>query len=139
MDVPRGYSLCYISHYGRHGSRYLTEDSRYKTLLDLLEEQNRGRNLTSEGLSLLSDMRSLWPKVSGRGGALSEIGWQQHSEIARRMFDRGAALMNGARVYARSSTSGRCIESMEAFCGTLSSLDSSLSIEKNSDEANMAI
>ena len=139
LDVPRGYSLCYISHYGRHGSRYLTEDSRYKTLLDLLEEQNRGRNLTSEGLSLLSDMRSLWPKVSGRGGELSEIGRQQHSGIARRMFDRGAAFMNGARVYARSSTSGRCIESMEAFCGTLSSLDSSLSIEKNSDEANMAV
>lgn len=139
LDIPRGYSLCYISHYGRHGSRYLTEDSRYKTLLDLLEDQNSRCNLSSEGLSLLSDMHSLWPKVQGRGGELSEIGRQQHRDIARRLYSRSSSFMSGAKVYARSSTASRCIASMEAFCGELSLLDGSMSIEKNSDEENMAV
>ena len=139
LDIPRGYSLCYISHYGRHGSRYLTEDSRYKTLLDLLEDQNRRHNLSSEGLSLLSDMRSLWPKVQGRGGELSEIGRQQHRDIARRLYSRSSSFMSGLKVYARSSTASRCIASMEEFCGELSSLDGSMSIEMNPGEENMAV
>ena len=139
FDIPRGYSLCYISHYGRHGSRYLTEDSRYKTLLDLLEDQNRRHNLSSEGLSLLSDMRSLWPKVQGRGGELSEIGRQQHRDIARRLYSRSSSFLRGAKVYARSSTASRCIASMEEFCGALSSLEGSLDIEMDPGEENMAV
>lgn len=37
--APKGYKPFYISHYGRHGSRYLIADRDYKWLVDLLRRR----------------------------------------------------------------------------------------------------
>ena len=34
--APKGYRAFYVSHFGRHGSRYLIFDEQYKEVLDFL-------------------------------------------------------------------------------------------------------
>ena len=45
-DAPEGYEPFYISHYGRHGSRWLTSDNRYIWVNQHFEDQ---KNLTKLG------------------------------------------------------------------------------------------
>lgn len=138
-EVPKGYELFYVSHYGRHGSRYITEDARYTVVLDFLEAQNRAGNLTEEGQALLGNVRQLWAVAEGHGGQLSSIGVAQHRGIAQRLYQRNPALFDAdAKVVARSSTSGRCIASMNAFCDQLQALSPSLIVPRDSSEANMS-
>lgn len=47
--APKGYKPFYVSHYGRHGSRYLIGDRDYKWLVDLFEEAHREGALSDLG------------------------------------------------------------------------------------------
>lgn len=137
---PAGYAPFYLSHYGRHGSRYQGSDARYKDVLDLLEGEGRRRNLTPFGQEVLGRMRLLWSEVRGHGGALSPLGEQQHREIARRMAENYPSLfVPGASVDARSSTVQRCQDSMDAFCGSLLAEQPGLSVTRAADAQTMAV
>ena len=35
--VPEGYSPFYVSHYGRHGSRWMTSDERYLEVIRVFD------------------------------------------------------------------------------------------------------
>lgn len=50
---PEGYTPFYISHYGRHGSRYLISDSEYQTVMEILDKADAVGFLTDKGLSLI--------------------------------------------------------------------------------------
>lgn len=39
--APKGYKPFYISHYGRHGSRYLIGDNEYDKPLQILSEADK--------------------------------------------------------------------------------------------------
>lgn len=137
---PSGYKPFYISHYGRHGSRYQGSDARYKGVLDMLEGEALRHNLTPYGQEVLGRMRCLWSEVQGYGGMLSPIGVQQHREIARRMAENFPDLfVPGASVYARSSTVQRCQDSMDAFCGSLLAEQPGLSVTRAADAQTMAV
>ena len=56
--APKGYQASYISHYGRHGSRYAYTEKAYKVLLDIL------RDGASEGPTTVSPCSPIW-KSSG--------------------------------------------------------------------------
>lgn len=49
--APQGYELVYLSHYGRHGSRWMTSDKRYEWLWQQFEDEKlltrRGRSVRS--------------------------------------------------------------------------------------------
>lgn len=136
--APDGYEVFHVSHYGRHGSRYLTEDARYERPLAFFEQQASKDNLTPAGEELLRRLRTLWSAVRGRGGRLSEVGVRQHRGIARRLYARYPSLFrDGADVQAYSSTTGRCVASMNAFCASLAECDPSLRIVRDSSAANM--
>ena len=138
--APKGYKPFYVSHYGRHGSRYLTRDDRYSRPLEFWRAQQRKGNLTPFGEDFLSRLETLWAEVEGRGGTLSAVGERQHREIAGRMLDRYPGLfVPGAVVEATSSTSGRCQASMDAFCDSLLSACPGLSLSRRSDEETMAV
>ena len=47
--APAGYSPFYISHYGRHGSRYYWSDRLYKELDTLLTVAHERQQLTNRG------------------------------------------------------------------------------------------
>ena len=138
--APEGYEAFYLSHYGRHGSRYLTSDDRYLRPLSFYRSQRKAGNLTPLGEDFLRRLEILWTEVEGKGGQLSEIGVRQHREIAGGMMERYPSLFTpGAVVEASSSTSGRCQASMDAFCDTLLSACPGLSLSRRSDAETMAV
>ena len=138
--APAGFKPFYISHYGRHGSRYQGSDDRYKDVLDYLEMQGRSANLTPFGQDVLARMRTLWSETEGHGGMLSGIGAAQHRAIAARMAARFPAVFpEGAVVEATSSTAQRCQDSMNAFCESLLEAFPSLELSRRSDEQTFAV
>ena len=64
---PEGYVPFYISHYGRHGSRYLSHERELEAV-DLLEEAAAANKLTDDGLELLKRLRKIKEAHNGMMG-----------------------------------------------------------------------
>ena len=119
--APKGYEPVYISHYGRHGSRYAYTSKAYSVLLDMLREGAGKGNLTPKGVSLLSEMEAFWENARYQVGDLTPLGWEQHQGIARTMVQSfPTAFRKGSRIDACSSPSVRSIISMSSCCSALS-------------------
>jgi len=137
-EAPKGYSPFYISHYGRHGSRFQPNDARYKDVLDVFEDAYLKHNLTTLGEDVLSRLHKLWIVARGNGGMLTSIGQKQHQEIAARMYKNFPEVFNnGNPIEARSSVVPRCKASMEAFCGSLQNNNPSLQISQETKQEFM--
>ena len=119
--APKGYEAVYIAHYGRHGSRYAYTDQAYTILLSMLREGKEQHNLTPYGEDLLTRLEPFWEHVKYRVGDLTEIGWNQHQEIAKTMVrNYPTAFGKGSLVDACSSPSIRSIISMSSCCAAIS-------------------
>ncbi len=119
--APKGYEAVYVSHYGRHGSRYAYTDKAYTVLLNMLSDGQKAGNLTPFGERLLALCQPFWDNVRYRVGDLTPLGWEQHQEIARTMVrNYPSAFGKGSEVDACSSPSVRSIISMNAFCASVS-------------------
>ena len=57
--APKGYEPFYISHYGRHGSRYLISDNDYKWVSNLLHKGFEAEALTPLGVDVMNRIDSL--------------------------------------------------------------------------------
>lgn len=129
--APRGYEVCYISHFGRHGSRYESGDDCYKPMLDLLEDADSCRALTPSGKDLLEDMKLVWEDAYGKPWSLAPLGVEQHRGIAERMYLNNKPIFRAStRIQARSTDKQRTILSMDAFCERLKELKPSLKISR---------
>ena len=136
--VPDGFKPFYISHYGRHGSRWLPSDSRYEWVNAQFADDG---NLTKLGKSLKKRLKKVWKNAQGNGGKLTPLGAVQHQGIARRMYEHYPEVFSGSRnVDARSSVYDRCAKSMHAFCGELKRLSEGqgLPLSMVTDSADMA-
>lgn len=121
--APKGYKAVYVSHYGRHGSRYAYTDKAYKVILDMLSEAQDKDNLTPRGEALLEELLPFWDFVHYRVGDLTTLGWEQHRQIASIMVKSyPAAFRSGSLVDACSSSSPRAIMSMSSCCAAISRL-----------------
>ena len=119
--APKGYEAVYVSHYGRHGSRYAYTEQAYTIILDMLSDGEKQGNLTPYGEDLLKRLRPFWEHVQYRVGDLTEIGWNQHQRIAETMVrDYPAAFGKGSEVDACSSPSVRSIISMTSCVSAIS-------------------
>lgn len=104
----------YISHYGRHGSRFLIGRNEYDTPYNTLLRADSLGKLTSLGRDVLRRLRILRAEADGRLGELTPLGARQHQVIARRMAERFPEVFGaGAHVDAKSTVVIRCILSME--------------------------
>lgn len=83
---PKGYKPFYISHYGRHGSRYMLSDSDYTKLLNILQSADSANALTPLGKEKLAQMKDIWAEANGHTDELAPLGKRQHRGIAERMF-----------------------------------------------------
>lgn len=136
---PAGYSPVYISHYGRHGSRYLISDNDYKWVTRIMHRADSANLLTTQGKSLLARLDSIADEADGRGGDLSPLGVRQHRGIAERMYQSFPVVFEGAdrNISARSTLVVRCVLSMSAFCERLKELNPSLNITRESSQRYM--
>ena len=126
--APAGYKPFYISHYGRHGSRYHHSADEYKYVAEAFAKADSANALTPLGKQMNVLAQTLKVEAMPRTGDLTQVGAHQHMGIAKRMAknfpevfrDRKAAGKKVApHVKAYASTSGRCIVSMAAFIGEL--------------------
>ena len=112
--APKGYRAFYISHYGRHGSRYLIGQDEYSAPLEVLARADSLGKLTLLGADVLRRVRLLEAEADGRLGELTPLGAEQHRQIARRMYERFPDVFKGdVCVDAKSTVVIRCILSME--------------------------
>lgn len=137
-DPPKGYEAFYISHYGRHGSRYLINDSDYKWALDLFSDAHNKNALTPLGEDVFTRLQKVWEEAEGRGGDLSPLGVQQLRGIAERMYTSFPQIFNNkADLSARSTIVIRCVLSMDAFCERLKEFNPALQITRESSNKYM--
>ncbi|NDV67871.1 histidine-type phosphatase [Dysgonomonas sp. 25] len=131
--VPKGYEAFYISHFGRHGSRYLISDETYKSVLDLFDDANKKNALSPLGVDVLNRLRIVWQEAEFRGGDLSPLGVREQRGIAERMYKHYPQVFtDDAHMTACATTIVRCALSMDAFCERLKELNPRLQIPRES-------
>lgn len=131
--APNGYKPFYISHYGRHGSRYLVGDEQYSKPYTIFKAADEAGVLTEKGKDVLNRLAVIWADAEGRSGELTAIGVKQHHDIAQRMYRAYPEVFAGnPTLTAKSTTVMRCAHSMAAFCEGLKELKPSLVIPRES-------
>ncbi len=119
--APKGYKPFYISHYGRHGSRYHTSAGLFAGAVESLAMAEKAGLLTEEGKLLKSRIDSLDTEHQGMFGMLTERGAAEHRGIAHRMQANYPEVFKGKRheVECVSSYWPRCLVSMANFTSSL--------------------
>lgn len=137
--VPAGYEPFYISHYGRHGSRYHASKKTYEQPLAVLRRAAEAGKLTPKGQEVLAKAEALAEDARLRYGDLSPRGAAEHRGIAERMYAAypGVFSIDGGRVCrveSRSTLVPRCILSMAAFNERLKELNPAISTTRDASE-----
>ena len=134
---PKGYAPFYMSHYGRHGSRWLINENDYSSVMRAFRRANELGKLTPLGKEALEKLERFYPCTKGRLGELSDIGEQQHHGIGRRMTEHFPEIFSGksAEVDARSTVVIRCILSMTAECEEITAFNPQLKMHNDVSES----
>ena len=132
--APRGYKPFYISHYGRHGSRYQTDQAKYDVPAAMLEQASKDGKLTPLGESLLGRVRIIAKDAHMRAGDLSARGEREQQGIAERMakaYPQVFSGKNGNHITCFSSPYVRNVMSMAAFTERLKEIYPKLDITRH--------
>lgn len=136
--APKGYKPFYISHYGRHGSRYHYTGIDYMMMRNAILKADSANALTPRGKELRDRLCRLYDDGFLRAGDLTQTGFRQHQGIAKRMVENFPEVFGkGAFIEAKSSTSHRVIISMDAFLQQLKSMRPTLQIRTESSRRIM--
>ena len=136
--APAGYEPFYISHYARHGSRYMIDNVCYVKAISKLDSAAQMGILSRKGAQVLEILKAGYADAENRDGELTALGGRQHRETARRMYDRYPELLSQPlKVDARSSTVGRCMLSMFNFCQELQGLNPAMDIRMDASKGDM--
>lgn len=110
--APKGFKPVYLTHYGRHGSRFLDNASNYDRPYNTLKEAYDADQLTEYGKDVFNRVSQIREGATRRAGDLSTKGKQQHIGIAHRMVENYPELfVKGKKVVAKSTTSYRVLVS----------------------------
>lgn len=135
---PAGYKPFYLSHYARHGSRYLINPNDYEEPLEVLREAEQNGVLTDLGKKTLCILDTLSGMAKSRYGELTPLGARQHRGVAERMYQNFPEVFKGAAaIDARSTVVIRCILSMTAECLQLQSLNPQLQFKNDASYHDM--
>ncbi len=136
--APKDKKPFYISHYGRHGSRYLCDKEEYTKPLYILKKAETAGVLTPKGVELLNKVQLMSSESNNRIGELTELGALQHREIAERMFNRFPEVFAGdVTIDAKSTIVIRCILSMENELQVFAAKNPKLRIKHDASEHDM--
>ncbi|MBQ9137507.1 MAG: hypothetical protein IJX65_02590 [Alistipes sp.] len=128
--APRGYKAFYISHYGRHGSRFIQTNEQFDTVVAQLSDAASKGALTPLGESVYAQFMAASGTCARRAGELTAVGVAQQRGIAERMYAAHPALFGrGAKVTATSTVVPRVILSMTAFTQQLVRMNPKLEIQ----------
>ena len=109
VPAPKGYVPFYISHYGRHGSRWHTSEKIYAEPLGILRKADSAGVLTPKGRDLLAKVEVIAADARDRYGDLSPRGVAEHRGLPNacirpipRSFRPGTAANALSRAVRRS-------------------------------------
>ena len=127
--VPKGYKPFYISHSGRHGSRYVLRDEKFDRAYNVFADAAHFGKLTEFGQEIYDRMTRSKVDTYGRGGELSLKGQEQQRQIASRMYNNYKQVFKKAEyIDTKATIVPRVLMSMTAFCDELMRHDNSLDI-----------
>lgn len=137
--APKGKHPFYISHYGRHGSRYMTKASDYEFALNILRKADSQGALNELGRDVLQRLTIIHDHGREHIGDLTPLGMQQQRDIARRMYERFPEIFGShtTAIDARSTTTSRCVVSMAVFVQQLAQLNPRLHISQDASVADL--
>jgi len=136
---PVGYEPFYMSHYGRHGSRFLMNDMYFNKTVPFMEKAAKEGKLTELGKQTLECIRKVMAYSKDKIGELSELGQQQHKDIATRMYRNFPQIFkDGSVIDARATDEHRAQESMEVACKQLQELNPHLVIHQSHNAEDLA-
>ena len=136
--APKGKVPFYISHYGRHGSRYIDNRKGFDIPYHMLCRADSMNELTETGKMVLNNMRLILADTENHWGDLTSYGQKQHRGIAQRMMERFPEVFSGdAHVDARSTIVPRCILSMGSALNVMASMNPELQISMKASQEDM--
>lgn len=131
--APEGFVPSYITHYGRHGARYLYLESQNDRVLNTFVTLYENGKLTEYGEDVFRRVKQHYEQTHYHEGDLSRIGWEQHFNNGKLMYDAYPEVFTcEPEIIAKSTLVPRCIMSMGAFCSGLFCRDSNLNISQES-------
>ena len=135
--APEGYVPFYMSHYGRHGSRWLIGENDYERVIRPMRLARKEGKLTREGQETLRRLELFNKTTYKRLGDLTTVGERQHHGIGRRMAEHFPEIFKSPAVPidARSTTVNRCILSMVAECEELMAANPTAHIHNDVSDA----
>lgn len=135
--APAGKKPFYLSHYGRHGSRYISSRSGFDIPFKMVARADSLDELTPMGKRVYQEMKLVMDDTEGRWGELTGYGRKQHRNIARRMVINFPEVFHPkARVQALSTVVPRCIESMGTALMELLQEEPTLQVSQESSQRN---
>ncbi|NDL58712.1 histidine-type phosphatase [Phytoactinopolyspora mesophila] len=129
---PAGFEPVFVQHVARHGSRLLSSRKYDDLTLQLWEAARGEQALTPLGARLGGEVRRLMRLHERLGyGNLSELGAQEHEEMAQRVYERlpglfEHALDHGDRIGIVTSGKDRAVDSGVNFADGLVKADPAL-------------
>lgn len=136
--APAGYQPFYISHYGRHGSRWLIGPNAFDKPYAALTKADSLGKLTPRGREVLASVKAMRDNGRSREGELTPLGAEQHRAIAKRMYEHFPQVFAGkTHVDARSTVVIRCILSMENELLQLAALNPQLTFTHDASYHDM--
>ena len=136
--APAGKHPFYISHYGRHGSRYLNNRSGYDIPYKMMLKADSLNELTPMGKKVLQNIEEILAETEDRWGDLTGYGSEQLRNIGRRMVERFPEVFaDSAHVDARSTTVNRCIISMGSALQDMACMNPKLQITMEASKRDM--
>ena len=135
--APKGYVPFYMSHYGRHGSRWLINEKDYTLPINILKDARMAGKLTPLGEETLKKLEAFFPTTIKRLGDLTTVGERQHHGIGKRMTQNFPEIFKApnVKIDARSTTVFRCILSMIAECEELTAANPTAQIHNDVSES----
>ena len=139
VPAPKGYVPFYISHYGRHGSRWHTSEKIYAEPLGILRKADSAGVLTPKGRDLLAKVEVIAADARDRYGDLSPRGVAEHRGIAERMYKAYPEVFStgdGRECYvqSRSTLVPRCMLSMATANERLKELNPAIDITREASK-----
>ena len=136
--APEGKVPFYISHYGRHGSRYIENRRGFDVPYKMLCSADSLNELSEAGQMAMSNMRLIFADTDKHWGDLTSYGQRQLRGIAQRMLERFPEVFSGdAHVDARSTVVPRCILSMGSAMHVMAGMNHQLRISMKASQEDM--
>ena len=136
--APEGKHPFYISHYGRHGSRYINNREGYDIPYKMMLRADSMGQLTPTGHKVLKEIELIIEDSEGQWGDLTGFGQLQQRHISQRMMERFPEIFSGdAHVDAKSTVVNRCMLSMGSFLMEMAKMNPQLRITMRATKRDM--